>query len=221
MESLTGPVPDHWSTAVLNDVCDVDAGSPQADRWARSDPRRRLRVVTAKHIVGHTLDTGDDESSAGAIPPGLDHYRLAAGDVVFARIGRVGRAALAGRDHENWLLGGGCLRLRPRPGLDSRYLLHYLGHPAVAEWLSRSAMGSVIPTHSLRSLRALPVVLPPEDEQGAIVNTLAVLDDKIAIHQAIVRTTEDLRDRTLRLLLGGARSRTERDDDRSGGPRPA
>lgn len=219
MESLTGPVPGHWSIAVLGDVCDVDAGSSQVSRLARSDPEGLFHVVTAKHIIGHTLETGGGEPAAGAVPPGLERYRLRPGDVVFTRIGRLGRAALAGIDQENWLLGSGCLRLRPRPGLDPRYLLHYLGHPAVADWLSRFATGSVIPTHSLRSLRALPVVLPPEDEQDTIVNTLAVLDDKIAIYQEIVQTTGELRDRMLRLLLGGARPRT--DDDSSGGSRPA
>jgi restriction endonuclease S subunit len=203
VESLTGPIPDGWPVTPLGEVCEVDAGSAQVDRAARSEPGTSLRVVTPGHIAGHRLDTGDGGLPAGTVPGQLTRYRLALGDLVFARAGHLGRVALVGAEHENWLLGGGCLRLRARPGLHPRYLLHYLGHPRVAGWLSRSAMGSVIPTHSLRNLRALPVVLPPPAEQERIAGTLTLLDDKIETHQRIVRSTTELRDRLLQLMLAG------------------
>jgi restriction endonuclease S subunit len=134
----------------------------------------------------------------------LSRYRLAAGDIVCARTGELARHALVNTEHEGWLFGTGCLRLRPHATISPQYLAYYLGHPAVREWIKRNATGSAIPSLSTRILSALPVVLPPATTQSAIAEVLQALDAKITIHDQISRTTAALRDSLLPLLVTGS-----------------
>jgi hypothetical protein len=188
----------------LGEVCEIQVGSPHVDRVSQSAADRPLPVISARDIVDDRLTTEGPPSPPEDIPPNLTRYRVAPGDLVCARTGQLSRAAVVDGDHAGWLIGGTCLRLRARPGVNPRYLLYYLKHPAVADWLNRAAVGSVIPTHRLASLKGLPVALPPESDQDAIVDTLSLLDDKIALHNEIVRLTSELRDKVLCLLLAGA-----------------
>jgi restriction endonuclease S subunit len=86
------------------------------------------------------------------------------------------------------------------------YLVYYLGHPAVRHWIAGNTGGSVIPSLSTSMLGSLPVVIPPEVVQARVADTLSPLDDKIAVHEQISRTTATLRDVLLPRLLSGADS---------------
>jgi type I restriction enzyme S subunit len=187
----------------LGEVCDIQVGSAQVDRATRSGVGPRLFVINARDIVGDRLNTDGPLSPPQEVSSNLARYRVVPGDLVCARTGQLSRAVVVDEDHAGWLIGGTCLRLRVRDGLDSRFLLHYLRHPAVTDWLNRAAVGSVIPTHRLKSLKGLPVAVPPKPDQDAIVATLSVLDEKIAVHNEILRVSAELRERMLRLMLAG------------------
>jgi hypothetical protein len=53
-------------------------------------------------------------------------------------------------------------------------------------------------------LGSLPVVVPPEAVQASFAETLSSLDDKIAVHEQISRTTAALRAALLPQLLNPA-----------------
>lgn len=204
MDSLTGPVPENWFTTSLGEICEIRIGSPQVDRVAESAAGRRFPVISARDITGDRLTADGPASPPDEVPPTLARYRVAPGDIVCARAGSLGRAVVVDGEHEGWLIGSSCLLLRPRAGLNPWFLLQYLRHPSVADWLDRTAMGAVIPTQRLSGLQAMPVVVPPEAEQDRIVDALSLLDEKIAVHREIVRVSIELRERTIRLLMAGA-----------------
>lgn len=76
----------------------------------------------------------------------MDRYRLRVGDLVWVRTGDLGKQALVGPENNGWITGTSCFRLRPQPTLDPRYLLLYLGHPAVRDWIARGASTATVPT---------------------------------------------------------------------------
>jgi restriction endonuclease S subunit len=100
-------------------------------------------------------------------------------------------------------MGSGCLRLRARKVISARYLVYYLGHPAVRDWIVRNAGGAVIPTLSTKMIGSLPVVVPTAAVQAITADILGALDDKVIVHDQISRTTAVLRDAVLIRLLSG------------------
>ncbi|TDC97834.1 restriction endonuclease subunit S [Actinomadura sp. 7K507] len=201
-EGLIGPIPDAWETAPLGDVCQIQAGlSKRAGRESPGGvPLVMIANIANGRITAHGLARID-------LPGGArkDRYSLRSGDVVFARTGDLGRCALTTVENTGWLVGGGCLRLRPEPQVMARYLVHYLEHSEVREWLRRASTGSVIPNLSVRTLAEMPVAVPPLDEQRAMTDILGLLDEKIAVHEEIIRSTVELRDSVSRLLFSGSR----------------
>jgi restriction endonuclease S subunit len=87
--------------------------------------------------------------------------------------------------------------------VDAQYLVYYLGHPAVRDWIVRNAGGAVIPTLSTKMLGSLPVAVPPMTAQTMASDILGALDAKVIIHEQISRTAAALRDALLLRLLSG------------------
>ena len=133
----------------------------------------------------------------------LERYRLKPGDIVCTRTGDVGRYGLVGEGQTGWLLGSGCLLLRPASSVSPRYLVYYLSHPVIRDWSSRNAGGSAVLSLNAPTVRATPVVLPPRTVQDEIADILAVLDEAIVAHDRLGRTTTAIRDTLLPLLVTG------------------
>lgn len=200
MNALIGPVPDGWQEAPLADVCNIVAG-PSSSMIRPVEAGVPIHIVAPKHlqygrITGSSAVLVTAEASAR-----LDRYRLVEGDLICVRTGDLDKQALAGADHEGWVVGTACFRLRVAPTVDARYLLHYLGHPAVRDWMARQASTATVPTLTLSTLRTLPVLIPPIPTQGTVGDIMGAVNDKIAVHREIVEVTAQLRDSLLPLLL--------------------
>jgi restriction endonuclease S subunit len=201
VNALTGPVPDGWQEVSLGTVCEIVAGPSSSMIQSVDAGGVPIDVVAPKQLQdGRIVDSSTTLVRADASAR-LDRYRLAPGDLVSVRTGDLGKQALADAEHEGWVVGTACFRLRAKPTVHSRYLLHYLGHPAVRDWLARHASNSTVPTLTVSTLRTLPVLVPPPATQAAIGDIMGALDDKVAIHREIVEATEQLRDSLLPLLL--------------------
>jgi len=199
LNALIGPVPDNWREVPLGEVCDVIAG-PSANLMRPAGVGVPVKVVAPKNlehgrITGSVTVQVTDEASSR-----LDRYRLAPGDLICVRTGDLSKQVLVDPEQEGWVVGNACFKLRPR--LDSHYLLHYLAHPAIREWIGRHASTATVPTLTLSTLRTLPVLFPPQETQVRIGTILGALDDKAAVHREIVAVTEKLRDSLFPVLLG-------------------
>jgi len=206
MDSLIGIVPDSWTKHRLSDVCDILAGPTSKLLSSARSAQADVPVVTPKDLRHNRIV---DTCAAGvplAVAHALSRYRLGPEDIVCVRAGQLGRQALVGADQDGWLIGSNCLRLRVHQTISARYLVYYLGHPAVHDWIIRNADSSVVPTLSTKMLGALPVVLPTAAVQAVAADVLGALDDKIIVHEQISRTTVTLRDAVLVRLLAGADS---------------
>jgi type I restriction enzyme S subunit len=201
VSSLIGPVPDGWQEMPLADVCQVVAGPSNSMIRPVDTDGVPVEVVAPKHLLYGRIAGGGTVLLTAEASTRLDRYRLVPGDLICVRTGDLGKQALAGPEHQGWVTGTACFRLRPEPTVDSRYLLHYLRHPAVRDWIARHASTATVPTLTLSTLRTLPVLVPPPAVQATIGDIMSVLDDKVALHREIVEVTEQLRDSLLPLLL--------------------
>ncbi|MDQ2880686.1 MAG: restriction endonuclease subunit S [Actinomycetota bacterium] len=202
MDSLIGTVPDNWTERRLDEICEILAG-PSKQVSPAGLGSADVPVVTPTDLrhnrIADDYATGLPREKARA----LSRYALLPDDIVCARSGHLGRQGLVSAHQGGWLLGSGCYRLRVSPLISAGYLVYYLGHPAVRDWLIRSVRGAMIPTLSTSMLGALPVVVPQADVQASAADVLGALDDKIIVHEQISQTTAALRDAVLLRLLSG------------------
>lgn len=201
MDSLIGVVPDHWEEHPLNSVCEVLSGAhvDMVERGAAHVP-----VVTPRDLSNNRIADDCAMGTTQGAAHGMSRYILEPGDIVCSRRGDLGRQGLVGDHQHGWLISSACLLLRVRKKVSAPYLVYYLGHPAVRQWIAGNTGGAVIPTLSTSMLGALPVVIPPRAVQASIADTLGALDDKVIVHEQISNTTAALRDALLPQLLSWA-----------------
>ncbi|MGH2360083.1 MAG: restriction endonuclease subunit S [bacterium] len=203
MDSLIGVVPDNWTQRRLDEICEILAGPSGRQVSPAGLGAADVPVVTPTGLRHNRI--ADDYATG--IPRGkareLSRYALLPDDIVCARSGHLGSQGLVSAHQRGWLLGSGCYRFRVSSMINAGYLVYYLGHPAVRDWLIRSVRGAMIPTLSTPMLGALPVVMPPADVQASAADVLGALNDKIIVHEQISQTTAALRDAVLLRLLSG------------------
>jgi restriction endonuclease S subunit len=203
VHSLIGAVPDDWRHAKLADVCSIVAGPSGTRLRLERRTSANIPVITPQNLQNSRITEDGDSAVSVEQATSLSRYQVRSMDIVVARTGVLGRQGLASEEQEGWLIGTGCLRLRPEEPLGARYLNYYLCHPSVHDWIISNGVGSAISTLTTKTLGALPVVIPPTKTQTAIAATLCALDEKIAIHEQIVQTTVALREAVTPLLFAG------------------
>lgn len=194
-------VPATWTQVSLGEMCDVLAGPGTVDRGEYQPswiPVVLPRNIKHNRITDDELDAVEPQTASK-----LSRYRLAPGDVVCTRTGELGRNARAEPEQADWLLGPGCMRLRPTDRVDAGYLTYYLGSPVAYAWLLRNATGSAIRNISTKALGRMPLVLPSLSMQREIGAVLGALDSETAVHSQLGATAQALRDLLLPLLMPG------------------
>lgn len=116
----------------------------------------------------------------------LSLYRVAAGDVMLARRGEMGRTAVVSSIEEGWLCGTGSMFLRPPKTVSPPYLALWLSSPGVRLKLTGGAVGTTMSNLNQRILTGLRIVVPPLPEQRRIVekvDQLMALCDELEAKQ--------------------------------------
>ncbi len=156
-------------------------------------------VVMPRDLTGSGFSTASIRHISEQQARELERFRLRPGDVVLARRGELGRAAVVRDEQSGWVCGTGCFLLRPPARLDADYFAAYLRGPDARAWLEAHSTGSMkMKTISLDVLRDLPVPVPALSAQRAIADTMKRLDeherllrDQIALTQRIRHTALD------------------------------
>lgn len=117
----------------------------------------------------------------------LKRYRLKKGDIVFSRVGSVGRVAVVQEHQTGWLISGQMLRVRlDNPEIDSKFLQYLIQTKWFSEHLEKEIVGTTRRSINSTILRNLPLIKPPLDEQHRIVakvDRLMALCDELEAHQ--------------------------------------
>ena len=121
----------------------------------------------------------------------LSSYRLTTGDIVMARRGEMGRAALVTAREDGWLCGTGSFILRFNKVVFREYILLLFKTEWVCKYLGGKSIGTTMTNLNHSILNKLPLLLPPIAEQKRIV---AKVDQLFAICDQLkekIRTAEE------------------------------
>ncbi|HEY3414298.1 MAG TPA: restriction endonuclease subunit S [Armatimonadota bacterium] len=127
-----------------------------------------LDIRTLKHV---SRDKADN----------LQRYRIRAGDLLFARMGTVGRCCLVPEESAGWLINYHIIRV----AVNTERLLPRFVHWSIrasadiAEYLGQTTRGATRQGVNTRIVTALPLRVPPLPEQRRIVEYLDGLQAKV------------------------------------------
>jgi type I restriction enzyme S subunit len=187
-----------WRVTSLGELCAEGGGNIQTGPFgsqlhASDYVAEGIPSIMPKNIGDNRIVEEGIARITEADAKRLSRYRVKTGDVVYSRRGDVRRRALIRKEHDGWLCGTGCLRVRVGSAdNDASFVSHYLGHPDVMDWIESNAVGSTMPNLNTAILSRLPIVVPSPDEQRAIARVLDALDDKIELNRRMNRTLEEL-----------------------------
>ena len=189
-------IPDTWIVTTVGKLCDQGGGSVQTGPFgsqlhAEDYKSDGVPVVMPQNLGRNKIETTDIARIDDQDVKRLAQHRLETGDIVFPRRGDVSRYAYITKEYEGWLCGTGCLRIRlGKSQVDPKYLAYYLGRSETQDWIIGNAVGTTMLNLNTSIVRALPVVVPPLDEQRAIAHILGTLDDKIELNRRMNATLE-------------------------------
>lgn len=114
------------------------------------------------------------------------------GDLIFPHRGAIGRVGVV--IDKEYLLSSSMMKLTCNTSVaHPHFVFYYFRGPGREELLSRaSTVGTPGIGQPLKSLREIPVRLPPLAVQVGIAKVLGALDDKIAANSRILKTCDDL-----------------------------
>ncbi|RST11643.1 restriction endonuclease subunit M/S [Streptomyces sp. WAC05374] len=151
-------------------------------------------VVMPKDLTGSGFSTSSIRCISERQALGLERFHLRPGDVVLARRGELGRAAVVREEQHGWVCGTGCFLLRPPAELDADYFAAYLRGSEARTWLEAHSTGSMkMKTISLDVLGDLPVVLPDLATQQVIADTMKRLDENERLLREQLALTQRIR----------------------------
>lgn len=192
------PLVDDWEVLPLADACARGGGNIQTGPFgsqlhAADYVPRGIPSVMPQNITSDRISTEGIARISEHDASRLSKYRLKTGDIIYSRRGDVERRALVQSEHEGWLCGTGCLRVRLGNGVvHPQYAAFYLSHQAARDWVVQHAVGATMPNLNTSILGALPFVLPPLDRQHEIAAVLSALDDKIELNRRMNETLEGM-----------------------------
>ncbi|MDP9419437.1 MAG: restriction endonuclease subunit S [Actinomycetota bacterium] len=164
-------VPDGWRETRLGHLdCRVQTGPFGSQLHANEYVEGGWPFVNPANLRGGEIRADPKMTVSDDKRSELARHVLAVGDIVFGRRGEMGRAGLVTEVEDGWLCGTGSLRLRL---LDERlvpaYLKLLLETRAVRSYFELNSIGSTMDNLNTTIVLAVPVLVPPVEEQHAIV----------------------------------------------------
>lgn len=170
-----GEVPSDWIVGRLRDFCTAISTGPFGTALGANDYiENGIPVINPSHMENGCCSPDPTVSVSVATAKRLQFWALRNGDVVAARRGELGRAAVV-RCHEvGWICGTGSLRLAPNPKrIIADYIYSVLQSSYARAWLAQESVGSTMPNLNEALIGKLPLAIPSTIvAQASLLSTL-------------------------------------------------
>ena len=201
----TGKLPKGWTSTTIgnyaNDVFTGPFGSMlhQSDYVVGGTP-----LVNPSHMKSDRIEHDPNVSVDAQTAKRMSAYALMVGDIVMARRGEVGRAALVEHTQDGWLCGTGSFFLRFLDEVNRHFFLLLLRTSELRAYLTGNAAGTTMVNLNHGILKNALLFMPPLAEQHRIVakvDELMALCDRL---EASLTISDQTRTRLLDGLLAEA-----------------
>jgi type I restriction enzyme S subunit len=160
-------------------------------------------VVNPMQIVDGAIRPTSSMTVSESAARKLSDFRLAAGNVVIARRGGMGRCAYVDDEANGWLCGTGSMVIRTGPLMDPRFLQRVLSSAPTVAALEAASVGSTMVNLNQGTLANLHIPLPPKPEQEAIARALNDADALVESLEQLLAKKRHLKQGAMQELLTG------------------
>ncbi|MEX0796989.1 MAG: restriction endonuclease subunit S [Acidimicrobiia bacterium] len=214
-DSELGPIPRGWHVTSLRQLFPDDAecvltGPFGTNLHAHDYRPEGVPLILVKHVVEGQILQNDLPLVGEHKLLELDRYRLRVGDIVFTRVGAVGRSALVHERNAGWLISGQLLRVRLGDWnvVHPRYLAQVYLEEAFIKMVESHALGTTRPSLNTQLLREFRFVAPPSSLMRRYSERVATLDARALRSRIESAHLAAIRDALVpKLLSGGIRVR--------------
>lgn len=104
------------------------------------------------------------------------------GDVLFSKDGTIGRTAVIQADFPDFVVASSLVIISPRPEeILPRFLNYWLNNQLLKQYVELQLVGAALRRISVEKVGQLPVLIPPLEEQAAIIEMLDSLTSRVGI----------------------------------------
>jgi len=210
IESELGQIPKDWMAGTLGKLFPDGKGvvltGPFGSHLHAHDYRDEgVPLILVKHVNDGYISDENLPLVGNHKVLELGRYLVKTGDIVFTRVGAVGRSAYVHPRHQGWMISGQMLRVRLPSAdlLESRYLSQVYLQPEFIEMVEGHALGTTRPSLNTEILTSFKFIVPPVGLQKAFVETVSKLDSKIQSNFIENHSLASIRDALLPKLLSG------------------
>jgi len=150
-------------------------------------------LVTSKHLSKYSIDfesayliSSEDYSKV------IERSKVDQWDILFSMIGTIGRLYQEKFPNPNYAIKNVGLFKLGGDIKKSNWLIYYLQSPNANQYILSHLRGSTQSYISLKSLRDMPVSIPPTSIQNKIVSILSSIDEKIELNNKINDNLEQM-----------------------------
>jgi len=196
-------IPSDWTVVRLGDIADVRTGPFGSALHASDYVPNGTPIITVEHLGQFRLH-GEDAPKVGDVDRArLSKFGLSEGDIVFSRVGSLGRFGLVTEAETGWLFSGRLLRVRLKKG-SARFVYHQLCTAGFIQQIESVAVGQTMPSLNTVIVNNLKVFLPPTlEEQEAIAEALSDADSLVESLDALIAKKRDMKQAAMQQLLTG------------------
>lgn len=165
-----GMVPEGWEVKPLYQVCSKIMTGPFGTVLGNEDYiENGVPVINPSHIFSGKFRPDISVSVLPSKANELNNWKLNENDVICARRGEIGRAALVNKSEQGWICGTGSIIIRPNENfILGAYIKNLIGSDFSKSWLQLEAVGSTMLNLNEKIIGKLPVVIPSLTEQKEI-----------------------------------------------------
>ncbi|AGX41915.1 restriction endonuclease subunit S [Clostridium saccharobutylicum] len=170
----------------LGDIAQLKTGPFETQLKASEYSLVGTPIINVKNIGYGNLILNNLDYVPESVCQRLSEHLIHEGDIVFGRKGSVDRHCLIKKQHDGWMQGSDCIRVRLHDGINPQYISYYLMLNQVKKQINDSAVGSTMASLNTDILKSVTILLPDLTIQNKIANILGTLDKKISINQLII-----------------------------------
>ena len=173
-----GEIPMHWEAVSVKRIATnqkdvVQTGPFGAQLHASDYVDEGVPLILIRNVKNLWIDDSDIYRITEEKANQLSMYRLELGDIVFSRVGSIGRIALVTEREKGWMISGQMLRLRIiNPLLDKKYSIHAFSSNYISSYMRLQSLGATRESINTEILRDCVFLIPPLAEQTAIATYL-------------------------------------------------
>jgi type I restriction enzyme S subunit len=200
-ETEIGQIPANWGVVRLGDVGIFQYGYTTS----AIEDRTGVKFLRITDIQGEGNIIWENVPYCKLLENELEKYRLAEGDILFARIGATTGKTCIIESPPISTFGSYLIRLqiKEKSKFSPKFIYYFMNTANYWTWINANKEGKLKKGISASFLKTLPIPLPPLDEQQEVARILSTVDKKIEVEEKRKATFNELFKTMLHRLMTG------------------